>query len=84
MMRAQSNHGFRLSFQSTDCGKGRSPASLQPVAERAGFIRLKQGRPALAADPLEPQGRELSGQNRARPNQLFGPKVQSIVPLTHT
>jgi len=82
-MRVRSNHGFRLSFQSRDCCTGLASASRQPVAEKAWFIRLKQGKTAIAANPLEPQGKVVSGQNPPVPNGPFVQKVESIARLTH-
>ncbi len=64
-MSASNNNGYMLIFRGTDWYKGLSPEQLQQVMDawRQWFYRLKAEGIALAGDPLEPQGRVVSGAN---------------------
>jgi hypothetical protein len=54
-----------LIFRSADWYKGLSPEQMQQVADHwmAWFKRLKDEGTAVAGNPLEPQGRIVSGRN---------------------
>lgn len=54
-----------LIFRGTDWYKGLSPEQMQQVADQwmAWFNGLKLQGTAVAGDPLEPQGRIVSGKN---------------------
>ena len=64
-MNAQNNHGYMLIFRGTDWYKGLSPEQMQQVADNwmAWFNRLKNDGTAIAGNPLEPQGKIVSGKN---------------------
>jgi len=54
-----------LIFRGTDWYKGLSPAQMQQVMDgwRKWFYHLKAEGTAIAGDPLEPQGKIVSGAN---------------------
>ncbi len=64
-MSTQSQKGYRLIFRSTDWYKGLSPEQMQQVADQwmAWFNRLKDRGTAIAGNPLEREGKIVSGQN---------------------
>lgn len=64
-MSAQSQNGYLLIFRGTDWYKGLSPEQMQQVADQwmAWFDRLKHEGTAVAGNPLEPEGRIVSGRN---------------------
>jgi hypothetical protein len=64
-MSAQSQNGYMLIFRGTDWYKGLSPEQMQQVADNwmAWFNRLKDGGKAIAGNPLEPEGKIVSGKN---------------------
>jgi hypothetical protein len=64
-MNAQSQNGYLLIFRGTDWYKGLSPEQMQQVADQwmAWFNGLKAQGTAVAGNPLEPQGKIVSGKN---------------------
>ncbi len=64
-MSTQTNNGFMLIFRGTDWYKGLSPEEMQQVADHwmAWFNRLKEQGTALAGNPLEGEGKIVSGKN---------------------
>jgi len=64
-MSTQSQNGYMLIFRGTDWYKGLSPEQMQQVADNwmAWFNRLKDEGTAIAGNPLEREGRIVSGKN---------------------
>lgn len=64
-MSTKSNNGYMLIFRGTDWYKGLSPEQMQQVFDQwmAWFNRLKDEGTAIAGNPLEPQGKIVSGPN---------------------
>jgi hypothetical protein len=62
-MSTPSNNGYMLIFRSTDWYKGLSPEQMQQVIDQwmSWFNGLKQAGTAIAGNPLEPEGRIVSG-----------------------
>lgn len=65
MMSTQSQNGYMLIFRGTDWYKGLSPEQMQQVADRwmAWFNGLTDQGKAIAGNPLEREGRIVSGKN---------------------
>lgn len=57
--------GYMLLFRGNDWHKGLSPEEMQQVADQwmAWFKRLTEQGTAIAGNPLEPEGRIVSGKN---------------------
>jgi len=64
-MSKQADNGYMLIFRGTDWYKGLSPEEMQRVfdAWMAWFNGLKAAGTALAGNPLEPDGKVVSGAN---------------------
>ena len=64
-MSTKSNNGYMLIFRGTDWYKGLSPEQMQQVFDQwmGWFNRLKSDGTATAGNPLEPEGRIVSGKN---------------------
>jgi hypothetical protein len=64
-MTTQAPNAFMLIFRGTDWYQGLSPDQMQQVADQwmEWFHRLKAQGTVLAGDPLEPQGKVVSGRN---------------------
>jgi hypothetical protein len=64
-MSTQSQNGYMLIFRGTDWYQGLSPEQMQQVADNwmAWFNRLKDEGTAIAGNPLEREGRIVSGKN---------------------
>ena len=64
-MSAQNNNGYMLIFRGTDWYKDLTPEQTQEVADHwmAWFNRLKDEGKAIAGNPLEREGRIVSGKN---------------------
>jgi len=64
-MNESSKNGYMLIFRGTDWYKGLSPEQMQQVFDQwmAWFNGLKEEGTALAGNPLEPEGRIVSGKN---------------------
>lgn len=79
-MSAESNKGYMLIFRSTDWYKGLSPEQMQQVADNwmAWFNRLKDEGKCIAGNPLEREGKVVSGKNRAVSDGPFAESKESI------
>jgi hypothetical protein len=75
-MNTQNQNGYMLLFRGTDLRKGLSPEELQKVSEdwMAWFKRLTEQGKAVARNPLEREGKIVSGQDR---NVSDGPFAES-------
>jgi len=64
-MSTQSNNGYMLIFRGTDWYKGLSPEQMQQVFDQwmTWFNRLKDEGTAIAGNPLEREGKIVSGTN---------------------
>lgn len=64
-MSTQSQNGYMLIFRGTDWYKGLSPEQMQQVFDQwmGWFNRLKGDGTATAGNPLEPEGKIVSGRN---------------------
>ena len=64
-MSTQSQNGYMLIFRGTDWHKGLSPEEMQKVADQwmTWFNRLKDQGKAIAGNPLEGEGKIVSGKN---------------------
>ena len=64
-MSTQSQNGYMLIFRGTDWYKGLSPEQLQRIFDQwmTWFNRLKGDGTATAGNPLEPEGKIVSGRN---------------------
>lgn len=65
MSTPNNNHGYMLIFRGTDWYKGLSPEQMQQVFGQwmNWFNRLKDEGTAIAGNPLENEGRIVSGKN---------------------
>jgi hypothetical protein len=63
-MNSQSKNEYMLIFRNTDWHKGLSPEEMQKVASEwmAWFKRLSDQGKAIAGNPLEPEGKIVSGK----------------------
>ncbi len=64
-MSTQTNNGYMLIFRGTDWHKGLSPEQMQQAAGQwmAWFNRLTEQGKAIAGNPLEREGKIVSGKN---------------------
>ena len=64
-MSTQSQNGYMLIFRGTDWYKGLSPEQMQQVFDQwmTWFNRLKDEGTAIAGNPLEREGKIVSGKN---------------------
>lgn len=64
-MSTQSQNGYMLIFRGTDWFKGLSPEQMQQVADHwmAWFKQLTDEGKAIAGNPLETEGKVVSGKN---------------------
>ncbi len=64
-MSTSSNNGYMLIFRGTDWYKGLSPEQMQQVFDQwmSWFNGLKDEGTAIAGNPLEPEGRIVSGKH---------------------
>ena len=64
-MSTQTKNGYMLIFRGTDWHKGLSPEQMQRVADQwmAWFKRLTEQGKAVAGNPLEREGKIVSGKN---------------------
>ena len=79
-MSASSNNGYMLIFRGTDWYKGLSPQQMQQVIDQwmNWFNGLKENGAATAGNPLEPEGRIVSGKNRAVSDGPFAEAKETI------
>ncbi len=79
-MSNQSNHGYMLIFRGTDWYQGLSPEQMQRVADQwmAWFNGLKSEGTAIAGNPLEPEGKIVSGKHRIVSDGPFAESKETI------
>jgi hypothetical protein len=79
-MSTPSNHGFLLIFRSTDWYQGLSPEQMQQIADNwmAWFNRLKDEGKCVGGNPLEREGKIVSGRNRVVSDGPFAESKESI------
>jgi hypothetical protein len=65
IMSTQTKNGYMLIFRGTDWHKGLSPEEMQKVSEQwmAWFKRLTEQGKVVAGNPLEREGKIVSGKN---------------------
>jgi hypothetical protein len=81
MNKNQPKNGFMLIFRGTDWYKGLSPEEMQNVADHwmAWFKRLTEEGKAIAGNPLEQEGKIVSGKNgRAVSDGPFAESKETI------
>ena len=69
-----------LIFRGTDWYKGLSPEQMQQIADQwmAWFNRLKAEGTALAGNPLDPEGKIVSGKSRVVSDGPFAESKEAI------
>ena|SRR6478735_7361944 len=74
------NNGYLLIFRSTDWYKGLSPEQMQQIADNwmAWFNRLKEEGRCVGGNPLEREGRVVSGKNRIVSDGPFAESKETI------
>ncbi|MEO5804501.1 MAG: YciI family protein [Verrucomicrobiota bacterium] len=79
-MSAQNRNGYMLIFRGTDWYKGLSPEEMQQIGERwmAWFNRLKDEGTAIAGNPLEKEGKIVSGKNKVVSDGPFAESKETI------
>ena len=79
-MSTQSNNGYILIFRGTDWYEGLSPEQMQLVADQwmAWFNGLKNEGTAVAGNPLEREGKIVSGKNRVISDGPFAESKETI------
>ena len=79
-MSTQSDNGYMLIFRSTDWYKGLSPEQMQQIGENwmAWFNRLKDEGKCVAGNPLEREGRIVSGKNKVVSDGPFAESKETI------
>jgi hypothetical protein len=77
---SNSNNGYMLIFRGKDWYQGLSPEQMQQIADRwmAWFNGLKEDGKAVAGNPLEPQGKIVSGKNRVVSDGPFAESKETI------
>jgi len=73
-------NGYMLLFRGTDLRKGLSPEELQKVSEKwmAWFRRLTEQGKAVAGQPLERDGKIVSGKDRVVSDGPFAESKEAI------
>lgn len=79
-MNTQNENGYMLLFRGTDLRKSLSPAEMQKVSERwmAWFKRLTDDGKAVAGNPLEREGKIVSGKERVVSDGPFAESKEAI------
>jgi len=79
-MNSKSEHGYMLIFRGTNWYQGLSPEQMQEVADQwmAWFNGLKAEGKCVAGNPLEREGRIVSGKNRAVSDGPFAEAKETI------
>jgi len=79
-MNTNTNNGYLLIFRGTDWHQGLSPEEMQKVADQwmAWFKRLKDQGTAIAGNPLEPEGKIVSGRSRVVSDGPFAESKEAI------
>jgi hypothetical protein len=79
-MSTQNQNGYMLLFRGTDLRKGLSPEELQNVSEKwmTWFRRLTEQGKAVAGQPLERDGKIVSGKDRVVSDGPFAESKEAI------
>jgi hypothetical protein len=79
-MSTQNQNGYMLLFCGTDLRKGLSPEELQKVSEKwmTWFRRLTEQGKAVAGQPLERDGKIVSGKDRVVSDGPFAESKEAI------
>ena len=79
-MNTQSQNGYMLLFRGNDWTKSLSPEEKQKVTDQwmAWFRRLTDQGKAIAGNPLEPEGKIVSGKNRVVSDGPFAESKEAI------
>lgn len=79
-MNTPNQNGYMLIFRGTDWYQGLSPEQMQQVFDRwmAWFNGLKDDGRAVAGNPLEREGKIVSGKNRVVSDGPFAESKESI------
>jgi hypothetical protein len=79
-MNTQSHHGYMLIFRGTDWYKGLSPEEMQQISDKwmAWFKGLMASGKAVAGNPLEREGKIVSGKNRVISDGPFAESKETI------
>src|SRR5947207_14837141 len=79
-MSTQNQNGYMLLFRGTDLRKGLSPEELQKVTDNwmAWFNRLKDQGKVVAGNPLEREGKIVSGKDRVVSDGPFAESKEAI------
>jgi hypothetical protein len=79
-MSNQSQNGYMLIFRGTDWYKGLSPEEMQKIVENwmTWFRGLMDEGTAVAGNPLEPEGKIVSGKNRVVSDGPFAESKETI------
>ena len=79
-MSNQTDNGYMLIFRGTDWYAGLSPEQMQQVADQwmAWFNRLKDEGTAIAGNPLEREGKIVSGKDRVVADGPFTESKEAI------
>src|SRR5256885_4801990 len=76
----QNQHGYMLLFRGTDLRKGLSPEELQKVTDNwmNWFKRLTEEGKAVAGNPLEREGKIVTGKDRIVSDGPFAESKEAI------
>jgi hypothetical protein len=79
-MSDESKNGYMLIFRGTDWYKGLSPEEMQKIVENwmTWFRGLMDEGTAVAGNPLEPEGKIVSGKNRIVSDGPFAESKETI------
>src|SRR6476620_8892936 len=79
-MNTQNQNGYMLLFRGNDWTKSLSPEEKQKVTDQwmAWFKRLTDQGKAIAGNPLEPEGKIVSGKNRVVSDGPFAESKEAI------
>jgi hypothetical protein len=79
-MKTQNQNGYMLLFRGTELRKSLSPEELQKVSENwmAWFRRLTEQGKAVAGNPLEREGKIVSGKDRIVSDGPFAESKEAI------
>jgi hypothetical protein len=79
-MKTQNQNGYMLLFRGTELRKSLSPEELQKVSENwmAWFRRMTEQGKAVAGNPLEREGKIVSGKDRIVSDGPFAESKEAI------